>query len=413
MANLDKKTNNKKWRIGTRAIHIKTDRGKEEPHITPIYQTGTFGFESVEETAKAFEDISRGFIYTRFDSPNFRQIEKKIASLEQGENALVFASGMAAINTTIQYLARKGGHIICTQTLYGGTDDLFTNILPQFGIEFSFVDTRQPENIDKAVKHNTKAIFLETPANPTLDLADIKAISEIASKKNILVVVDNSFASPFNQRPLTLGADIVIQSVTKYLNGHGDLILGAVIGKKSLREGNDSLFHWRAIMGPVGAPFECFLVERGLKTFEVRMQRHNSNAFKLANFLESHPAIERCIYPGLKSHPQYELAKKQMLTEGGELGGSGMVVFELKNGMEAAKKFLAYFVKEKTVVSPVISLGYIDTLIQHPASMTHAAIPREKRLEKGITDGLLRVSVGIEEWEDIRESFQRALDNIK
>jgi methionine-gamma-lyase len=411
---MDKQKYNKhKQKIGTRAIHVGESRHSEGAHIAPIYQTGTFGLENLEEIGKAFEDISKSFLYTRFDNPNFRQIEKKIASLEQGEDCLVFSSGMAAINTTIQYLARKGGHIICTQTLYGGTDDLFTNILPQLGIKFSFVDTRDPENVRKAVKENTKVIFLETPANPTLALADIKAISEIARKKNILVVADNSFASPYNQRPLTLGADLVIHSVTKYLNGHGDLIMGAVVGNKSLlREGADCLFHWRAITGPVSGPQDCFLAERGLKTFEVRMERHNSNASRFANFLENRAEVEKVYYPGLASHSQYELAKKQMLTEEGKPGFGGMVVFELKGGIAAARQLLEYFVKNKTVVSLVISLGYIDTLIQHPATMTHAAIPREERLKKGITDGLLRVSVGIEDWEDIKKSFEQALDNI-
>ncbi len=411
---MDKQKYNKhKQKIGTRAIHIRAGRHPEGAHILPIYQTGTFGCETLEETAKAFEDNSKSFLYTRFDNPNFRQVEKKIASLEQGEDCLVFSSGMAAINTTIQFLARNSSHVICTQTLYGGTDELFTNILPKLGIEFSFVDTRDPENVKKAVKENTKVIFLETPANPTLALADIKEISEIARKKNILVVVDNSFASPYNQRPLTLGADLVIHSITKYLNGHGDLIMGAVVGEKELlRGGKDSLFHWRDITGCVAAPLNCFLAERGLQTFGVRMERYNSNALKLANFLENRAEKEKVYYPGLASHPQHQLAQKQMLTEQGKPGFGGMVVFELKGGMSAAKRFLEYFLKNETAVSLVISLGYIDTLIQHPATMTHAAIPREERLKKGITDGLLRVSVGIEDWEDIKESFEQALNSI-
>jgi cystathionine beta-lyase/cystathionine gamma-synthase len=320
---------------------------------------------------------------------------------------MVFSSGMATIDAVIQALVRSKEHIICTQTLYGCTDDLFSKKLPQFGIEFSFVDTRNLQNVKKAFKKNTKIVFLETPANPTLDLADIKAISEIAHKKNVLVIVDNSFASPFNQRPLEIGADFVIQSVTKYLSGHGDLIMGAVAGNKKLI---NAIADWRSIRGAIPSPQDCFLAARGLKTFALRMEKHNSNALKLAGFLESHPAVARVFYPGIESHPQHGLAKTQMLTEKGEPGFGGMIVFELGGSIKSTERFLEYLAK-KTFVALAVSLGYTETLIQHPASMTHALLLRKERLKKGITDNMLRISVGIEDYEDIENAFKKALDS--
>lgn len=404
----------KKWKMGTRAIYIGEEEfNPEGAHTFPIYQTGTFVFKSLKEAARAFREELPGFVYARIDNPNFRVVEEKIASLEKGEDALVFPSGMAAINLIIQYLAQAGGHVISTEVLYGCTDELFSNILPQLGISISLVDTRDPENIKKAIKENTKVIFLETPANPTLVLADIKAISEIAHQKGIFVVVDNSFATPYNQRPIELGADFVVHSITKYLNGHGDVIMGGVAGRKALiRERKESLFHWRGIIGSTPSPHDCALVTRGLKTFALRMERHNSNALKLARFLENHPAVAKVYYPGLESFPQHELAKRQMLKASGEPGYGGMISFELKGGLKTTRRFFKHLIKE-SFITLAVSLGYIETLIQSPALMTHALVPKNTRLKKGITDSLIRLSVGIEDYEDIERAFGQALDKIK
>lgn len=425
--NIRKPQKNNQWRFNTKVIHGgPAGVHPEGAHNLPIFQSSNFVFKNLEEGAARFRDETSGYSYTRIDNPNFRELEAKIAELESGKDCLVFASGMAAVREPIEYLAGKEKtSVICTRTLYVATDSLFSDIMPRTGkdgLEFLFTETRDPENVRKAidgvVKRGVKniIIFLETPANPTLDLADIKEISKIAEpyktpKRKVSLIVDNSFATPYNQRPIELGADYVIQSLTKALNGHGDLIMGAVIGKDSLRTGEGSFFHWRVVTGAVPSPHDCALVVRGLKTFALRMERHNYNAVRLAEFLEN--AGCRVFYPGLKSNPQYELALRQMRTPNGEPGFGGMISFELKGGLGAAKKFLERLPKKGTsddgFISLAVSLGYIETLIQSPALMTHASIPREKRLAKGITDGLIRLSVGIEDYDDLEDAFRRAL----
>lgn len=399
----------REWGAGTKAIHSGKKFHPEGAHTTPIFQTGTFIFKNLQEAIEAFNGKKKCFSYTRVGqgNPNFVEVETTVASLEGSEDALVFSSGMAAINTTIQNIAANGEHVICTQTLYGCSDVLFSKILPQFGMDLSFVDTRYPENVEKAIESHTAAIFLETPTNPTLDLSDIEAISKIAKQHGLLLIVDNSFASPYNQRPIKLGADIVIQSTTKYLNGHGDIISGMVAGTKHfLRERDNSLEEWRGIMGPIPSPSDCRLLARGLETFELRAREHNSNALKLAQFLEQHPAVKKVIYPGLESHPQHELAKKQM-----NPGFSGVISFELNGGRRKTKEFLEKLAKN-SFIALAVSLGYTQTLIECPALMTHASIPRSERIEKGITDNLIRLSVGIENYEDIEESFTEALKDL-
>ncbi|MBI2041863.1 MAG: aminotransferase class I/II-fold pyridoxal phosphate-dependent enzyme [Candidatus Nealsonbacteria bacterium] len=397
-------------RISTKAMHEGRLFHPEGAHTPPIFQTGTFSFKSLKEAIDVFKGKKIGFAYTRVGrgNPNFLMAEETIAGLESAQDALIFSSGMAAINTTVQNVAAGGGHIVCGRTLYGCSEVLFSKILPRLGLEFSFIDARYPENVMKAVKKNTKAIFLETPTNPTLELADIKAISDIAKERKILVIVDNSFASPYNQRPLELGADIVIHSATKYLNGHGDIISGVVCASKYfLREKDNSLEEWRTNQGPVPSPFDCWLLLRGLLTFGQRMETHNNNALKLARFLEQQSAVKKVIYPGLKSHPQHELAKKQMTG-----GFGGMISFELNGGRKETRKFLEKLIKN-SFIGLAVSLGYAETLIECPAVMTHASIPRNERLQKNITDNLIRLSVGIEDYQDIEESFKEALDSLK
>lgn len=411
----------KKWGMSTKAIH----GGRRGPnplgaHTFPVFLTGSFTFKNLSKAKEVSQGKSDAYMYSRVGHPNPDFVSRQITELEGGEDGLMFSSGMAAIATTIMNLANKGGHVVCGQTLYGCTDELFANILPRFGIEFTFVDIRDPENVGRAIRSNTKVVFLETPDNPTLNLADIRVISCLAHQKgDITVVVDNSFASPYNQRPLGLGADVVIHSVTKYLNGHGDLVAGAVVGpKKLIRNGKDSLKYWISILGSIPSPFDCFLINRGLKTFGVRMERHNSNALRLARFLEKHPAVKIVRYPGLESHPQYELARTQMVTENGQPGFGGMISFELEGGVRILERFLRQLTKSEepdneSCVDFSVSLGYTETLIQIPALMTHALIPRKERLVKGITDGLTRVSVGLEDYKDLEAAFGEALDSIK
>ncbi|MBI2625219.1 MAG: aminotransferase class I/II-fold pyridoxal phosphate-dependent enzyme [Candidatus Nealsonbacteria bacterium] len=406
--------------MGTSVVHSGWTPETNNPHILPIYQTGTFTFKSVAEAKRAFEKGDR-FVYTRFNNPNFRQLEEKIASLEGTGDALIFPCGLSAIHSTLlEVLLGKKGQLICTKTLYGGTDELFSKQFPRFGIKVNFVDTTVYEDvetaIEKAFREGAKAIavFLETPANPTLSISDIRMISKVISchdeNMEIPLVVDNSFATPYNQRPLFLGADIIVHSVTKYLNGHGDLIEGAVAGSnKFIRK---YLQLWRNVMGINPSPYECWLADRGLETFVLRMEKHNSNAAKLAEFLENHPLVERVLYPGLKSHPQHGIALRQMRTPNGENGFGGMISFELKGEVGTTEKFLNYFPRHKSFVTLSVSLGYTSTLIESPALMTHSALPREERLKKGITDKLVRLSVGIEDYQDLEDEFAKALAYI-
>lgn len=395
----------------TKAIHGGEEgHFPEGAHACPIYQTSTFVFSNVEEGRKAFAHENDHCTYTRLSNPTLKILQKKLALLEGGEDCRLYASGMGAISALIMSLTQKGDHIISERVLYGCTDRLFTSKLTYYGIEFTFVDSSKKEEVEKAIKKNTKLIFLETPANPTMDVSDIKGIVEISKKHNIPVALDNTFATPFNQRPLELGVDIVIHSLTKYLNGHGDVVGGAVIGTKKyvqeqLRSISDDL-------GSTMSPEDAYRVIRGLKTFPLRMRKHNENAMKLAQFLEKHPAIEKVYYPGLESHPQHKTAKEQMKTVDGGEGYSGIISFELKEGLEAGIKVMDHIAAKSKVISLAVSLGTVDTLIQHPASMTHAGISREDRIKKNITDGLVRISVGIENYEDIERDLKEALDLV-
>lgn len=392
----------------TKAIHGGEHHFPEGAHTCPIYQTSTFVFNSVEEGRKAFASENEKCVYTRINNPTTIVLQKKLALLEEGEACRVYSSGMGAISALIMSLVQKGDHIVSGKVLYGCTDTLLSKKLPPYGIEVDFVNTGKKEEVEKAIKKNTKLIYLETPANPTMEVADIKSIVEIAKKHKIPVAVDNTFATPFNQRPLELGVDIVVHSLTKYLNGHGDVVGGAVIGtkkyiQKQLKTISDDL-------GSTMSPEDAYRVIRGLKTFPLRMRKHNENAMKTAKFLEKHPAVGKVYYPGLESHPEHGIAKQQMTTIDGKNGYSGIISFELKGRMEAGIKMMDNIAKNSKVISLAVSLGTVDTLIQHPASMTHAGIPREERIQKNITGGLVRISVGIENYEDIEEELKEALD---
>jgi len=306
-------------------------------------------------------------------------------------------------------LISQNDHVIAGKVLYGCTDRLLsTQLSAKCGLETTFVDTSKKDDIEKAIKKNTKLIYLETPANPTMDIADIEGISKIAKKYGIPVAVDNTFATPFNQRPLELGADIIAHSLTKYLNGHGDVIGGAVIGTEEYVDG--TLKSISDDLGATMSPHDASLVIRGLKTLPLRMRVHNENAMNVAEFLENHSKVKKVYYPGLKSHPHYNIAKKQMITTDGNNGYSSVISFELKGGIKAGVRMMDYIASNSDIVTLMVSLGAVDTLIQHPAGMTHANIPKEEREEKNITDGLVRISVGIEDYVDIESDLVDSLN---
>ncbi len=388
--------------FNTKAIHA---GNKPDPvvgaHATPIYQTSTFVFKDVDQGARRFAGEEDGYIYTRLGNPTETELEDKMAVLENGEAAAALSSGMAAISATLLALLQKGDHIVASKCLYGCTFDLINTMLPKFGVEVSLIDTTNIDEIKSAIKSNTKVLYFETPGNPTLGITDIAAAAKIAHEHGIKVVVDNTFMSPYLQRPLELGADVVVHSATKYIGGHGDVVAGIIVGKKDFI-GTVKMTTLKNIGGVI-SPFDAYLLIRGLKTLGIRMDRHCSNAMKVAEFLEKHPAVDKVHYPGLESFSQHELAKKQMH------GFGGMICFELKGGLEAGKTLM----NNLNVITLAVSLGCVDSLIEHPASMTHSGVPHEERLKAGITDGLVRLSVGIEDADDIISDLGQALDKIK
>lgn len=388
------------YKFATKAVHA----GQHPDPLTgsvsvPIYETSTFVFKSAEQGAARFAGTEEGYIYTRLGNPTIRALERNVAELENGEDARACASGMAAIHTAVTSIVKKNDHVVATDCLYGGTLKLFSDILPKFGIEFTLVDSSNVAKVEAAIKENTKLIFVETPANPTLKLTDLRAISEIAKEHDVTTMVDNTFMSPYFQRPLELGTDIVVHSLTKYLSGHSDIVGGIIVGSNPFFKTLDPLLK---NTGATLGPFEAWLTLRGIKTLPLRMERHNENAIKIAEFLETHPKIKKVYYPGLKSHPQHELARRQMS------GFGGILSFELKGGLEAGRKLM----NSVKLCLLAVSLGAVETLIQHPASMTHAIVPREERLKAGITDSLVRISVGIEDVTDIIQDLKQALEKI-
>jgi len=377
--------------FSTDAIHV----GQEPDPLTgsivaPIYQTSTYVIEAMGK--------SSGYDYARTNHPNRKALERTVAKLENGHAAYVFSSGMAAIDSVFRLL-RPGDHLILSQAVYGGVYRLSTQLLVQFGLEFSYVDTSNLNEVKSATKPNTKMIYLETPTNPTMFVTDIAAVSKFAHEKKMTVVVDNTFLSPYLQQPLALGADIVVHSMTKYLNGHSDCTAGAVI--VSTQAQADAIYFLQRSVGAGLAPMDCFLVSRGIKTLAVRMERHNSNGMAVAKYLEDHKKVKHTIYPGLAAHPQHELAKRQ------QRGFGAMISFDL--GSERAAATLLNHVR---LCSLAESLGGVETLISHPPSMTHASVPADVRERIGITPGLVRLSVGIEDVEDLIADLDQALAKV-
>ncbi len=389
-----------KMKFSTRAIHAGQDPEPTSGAVNvPVFFTSTYVHEELDQYK------AKGYWYGRSNNPTRTALETCLASLENGKYGLCFASGMAATSATMNLL-QSGDHVVCEEDVYGGTYRLFEKVLTRYGLTFTYVDGSKPENIEKAIKPNTKMLWFETPTNPLLRLVDLKALVDIAKKhstkeRKLLTVIDNTFASPYLQNPLDFGIDVVVHSTTKFIGGHSDVVGGAVItSDEAVYE--QVKFHQNAIGGTPG-PMDCYLTMRGLKTLAIRMQAHEKNAAEIAKFLESHPAVERVLYPGLKSHPQHELAKKQMR------GFGGMVTFVVKGGLDNAKKVMS---ATKLFVLAE-SLGGVESLMTHPAVMTHGAVPREEREARGFVDGLVRLSVGIEDLEDLMADLKNALATVK
>ncbi len=387
----------KKYSIDTQCVHAGIKEDANGSVVVPIYQTSTFKFRSAEHGARLFKGEEEGYIYTRMRNPTVEAMEDAIAILEGGAKALGCASGMAAVHTLLASLLNSGDHIICSESVYGATQTLLSNVMPKFNITTSFVDTSNLEDIRKAIRSETKMIYVETPANPTIVISDLEEIGKVAKEHNLIYVVDNTFMSPILQRPFEFGADYIIHSMTKYLNGHADVVAGVIICKEitqypSIRK---MLNHF----GGTIDPFNSFLVHRGLKTLKLRVVQAQENAKVIANFLQNHPKVERVMYPGLENHPQYSIAKKQ------QKGPGSMISFELKGGYQSGEKLM----NNIELFQLAVSLGGVESLIQHPASMTHAGMTREARLKAKITDGLVRLSVGIEDVNDLINALDTAL----
>ena len=393
----------KKMHFETKAIHGGYEKNKYGALATPIYQTSTFIFDSAEQGGNRFALEEDGYIYSRLGNPTNTQLEEKVALLEEGEACVSTASGMGAITSTFWPFIKCGDHVIAAKTLYGCTFAFLEHSVSKMGVEVDFVDITNVDNILNSIKENTKIVYLETPANPNMDMCDIKLVATKVHEinKDCLVIVDNTYCTPYIQRPLTLGADIVVHSATKYLNGHGDVIAGFAVGRKELID-QIRLVGVKDCTGAVLAPFNAYLVLRGMKTLQIRMEKHCQNAMKVAEFLEKHPKVKNIEYPGLKSFKYYEIAKKQMNLPG------AMIAFEIEGGKEAGVKLM----NSVKLCTLAVSLGDAETLIQHPASMTHSPYTPEERTAAGISEGLIRLSVGLENADDLIEDLKNAFDKI-
>lgn len=389
----------KKNAFDTRIIHsFYEQRDNKGSLIPPLYQTSTYSFNSAEEGAECFNGEKEGYIYTRINNPTLNLLEKRIADLEDGECAIVFSSGMGAITSTFWSLMNPSDELLVDMIVYGCTYSFFHQGLERFGVKIRHIDMSNPENVAQAISKNTRMIFFESPANPDMRLVDIQAVSDIAKQHNVKVVVDNTYCTPYLQKPITLGADIVIHSLTKYMSGHGDVVAGAVITTQEIAT-QIRLVGLKDMTGACLSPHDASLIMRGMKTLPIRMERIAKNTQVIAEYLELHPKIAFVIYPGLSSFAQYELSKKQMKLPG------GMIAFEIKGGMESGKLFL----NRLNLFSRAVSLGDCESLAQHPASMTHSTYTAEERQFYGISDGLLRLSIGLEDVNDLIADLEQAL----
>jgi len=384
----------------TRSVHEAEPLDEDSGSIlTPIYQTATFGFTKAEDARKAVEGESGKYTYTRWDNPTTVRLERKLASFEHAEDAAFFSSGMAAISTAVMAFLEKGSHVVAIRDLYGGTFDLISKMLPRFGVESTLVDTLDPNGLRSSIRENTKIVYVESPTNPTLKLVDIAETAKLAHQVGGLLFVDNTFGSPINQIPLDLGADISLHSATKYLNGHADLIAGAAAGDK---EKIHTIKMMRRVLGGTLDPHAAWLVLRGMKTMGLRVKMQNQNAQALAEYLSGHPKVKVVHYPGLTTHPQHELASRQMT------GYGGMMSFELKGSLEDARRLT----ERLKIGFLAASLGGVETLVSQPAIMTHHQLTQAEREMTGIPETLIRLSVGIEDKEDLISDFEQALASL-
>ena len=388
----------------TQAIHAgeartSTTEKSGIPLLPPIYQNSTFRFTTAAECAEAFRDEESGYVYTRWGNPTQEVLEKKLAVLEAGEAALATASGMGAVSTALLTALAEGGHVVAMENLYSATFQILNEELPRFGIETTFVDATDTAQIERAIRDDTKVLYLESPTNPLLKLIDLRASAEIAKAHGLTSIIDNTFATPCGQQPIALGIDVVVHSMTKYLSGTGAVIAGAIIGEKEFvtRAKEGALRNFGAVI----SPFNAWLTLHGLTTLPLRFERHCENAARIAAFLETHPSVVWVRYPGLPSHPQHELAEHQMEAFG------GMITLELKGGRTAGE----HLVDRLQLCSLAVSLGDVRTLICHPASTTHSHVPAEIRQQIGVTDGLVRISVGLEDADDIIADLGQALQS--
>jgi methionine-gamma-lyase len=367
---------------------------------TPIYQSSTFAFRDVKEGADIFAGEREGYFYTRLGNPTHAALEKEMAYLEGGEDAIALGSGMAAISSTILTLARSGENIVASDTVYGGTHDLFTEMLSRIDIEAREVNAVKIKNVSAAIDEKTRMVLIETPANPTLAIIDIKKCAKVCKEHEIPLVVDNTFATPYYQRPLELGANIIVHSATKYIGGHGDTVGGIIVGPADFI--HETRIRTVKDLGGIISPFNAWLLLRGLKTLPVRMDRHSESAMQIAQYLEGHPKVKRVWYPGLRTHPQYDLAVKQ------QTGFGGMIAFEVRGGKKAGEKLL----NSVGLITLSVSLGDVDSLIEHPASMTHSTYSEDELSKIGVTGGFIRLSVGLEDVDDLIKDLSFAFQKV-
>lgn len=383
-------------------IHKGYKTGEHQDSLAvPLYQTSTFAFETAEQGERRFAGEEQGGIYSRLGNPTVQVLEERMAAMEFGESALAFGSGMAAVSTILVHLTKSGDHVLCTRGIYGCTFGLLKIMKEKYNISHDLKALMTEKEIEDAIKPNTTCIYIETPINPTMEIVDIELIIKVAKKHGIPVVVDNTFSSPYLQNPIEQGADFVLHSATKYINGHGDVIAGILVGRDKV-EMDTIRGTVQKDYGGIISPFDAWLIIRGLKTLHIRMDRHSENAKKVFDFLKAHPSIENIYYPFDIDNPRYHVAKKQMKA------GGGLISFTINGGLKQAQKLM----NELKLIKIAVSLGDAETLIQHPYTMTHSVVPEKERLEMGITEGLLRLSVGLENSSDIVEDLQQALSNM-
>jgi methionine-gamma-lyase len=393
---------NKNYKFDTMSIHAGGEGKNPKNSLNPpIFQTSTFVFENIEHVEKVMSFESDDYVYTRGNNPTLRLFENRMAALEEGNGAVAFASGMAAISSVLFSFLKPGDNVIVNRTIYGSSYNVVTKVLPQYNVSYKVADLSELEGLEELIDNNTKVIYFETPSNPNLALIDIKKVAEIAKKKNVKVVIDNTFATPYFQKPLTLGADVVVHSATKYICGHGDVVGGVAVSKDAdyIQE---LKFDYMCEFGGVMSPFNAWLLLRGLKTLGVRMRQHEKNAFEVARFLEKHPKVKEVMYPGLENFKGHNIAKEQMK------GFGAMISFEVDGGLEEAKKV----VDSVKLAQLAVSLGDCETLVEVPAAMTHRGYPKEELKKFGLTESMIRISVGLEDAEDIIDDLEHALSMI-